>query len=183
MKKLFAILFTLIPVIYAAGIAVFLYLMPEDEVLFAALGGIVVLSLIFAICHCVQSKNTDRKFLAVTNVWCISGNLLLFAAEVIWWIYSYVQVRIAEQNGGMEGGLGLFLLIIFYVPHWISYLICRVAAAINCKRALEGIGSSTIRIFHTLLHLLPIADLISAICVLCKVKACQRFQQPPIEMK
>lgn len=183
MKKLFAILFSLIPAIYAVGVAVFLYLMPEDEVLFAVLGGIVVLSIVFAIGHCSLSKNAERKFLASINVWGIVGNLLLFADEVTWWIYSYVQVRIAEQNGGMEGGLGLFLLIIVYMPHWISYLICRITAAINCQRILDGICSSAVRSAHTLLHIFPITDLISAIWVLCKVNAWKRFQQPPIEME
>ena len=183
MKKLFAILFALIPAIYAAGTAVFLYLMPEDEVLFAVLGGVVLLSILFAVGHCVHGGKADRNFLAITNVWSIGGHFLLFAAELAWWFYSYVQVRIAEQNGGIEGGLGLLLLIVLYMPHWISYLISRITAAVNCRRILRGISSSTVQALHTFLHLLPITDLANTIWVLCKVKACQRFHQPPIEME
>ena len=183
MKKLFAVLYVLIPVFYAAGMLACLYSMPEDEVLFTLLGGIIVLSFVSCIAYSILSANAKRQFLAITNIGSISCNLLLFAAEITWLVISYIQVRIAEQNGGMEGGLGIVLLIVIYMPHWISYLICRITASINCSRALKGISSSSASIIHSILHLFPITDLISAVLVLQRVNRFQHCQQPPIEME
>lgn len=183
MKKLFAVLYALIPVFYAAGMLVFLYIMPEDEVLFAVLGGIIVLSFVFCIVYSILSTNAQRQFLVLTNIWSIGCNLLLFAAEITWLVISYIQVCIAEQNGAMEGGLGIVLLIVFFMPHWISYLICRITASINCGRALKGISSTSASLFHMILHLFPITDLISAVWVLHRVNRFQHCQQPPIEME
>lgn len=176
MKKLFAVLVTLIPALYVAGMALFLYIMPEDEVLFAVLGGTVVLSIVLCAFYSVYSKSADKQSLAVTNIWIVAGNLLLFAAELIWLIIQTVRVNIGAQNGELEGGLGIFLLIIFYLPHWISYFVCRCTAAICCQRALRGITGSTTKTIHVLLHLFPVLDLCSAIWVLWKVKHCQSFQ-------
>ena len=181
MRRMFAILVSLIPAIYVAAMAVFLFIMPEDEVLFAVLGGIIVVSILGCIGYSVTSAKSSKQSIAVTNLWIIGGNLLLFAAEITWLVISYIQVRIAEQNGGMEGGLGIFLLIIFYLPHWISYLICRCTAAIGCHRSLIDVTGNTAKTLHILLHLIPVFDLISAIWVLLRVKRFHCFQQPPIE--
>lgn len=183
MKKLFAVLVSLIPAIYAAGMVLFLFIMPEDEVLFTVLGGIVLLSIVFCTVHSILSTKADRKFLALSNVWSVGGNLLLVIAEFVWLIVSYIQVRIAEQNGGMEGGLGIVLLIVFFMPHWISYLICRLTAAIGCERALHGMIGNGWKTFLTLCHIIPVLDLICAIVVLHKVKRFHSCQQPPIEIE
>lgn len=181
MRKVYNTLVALIPAMYIGGMTAFLYIMPEDEVLFTVLLGIILLSIIFCIAYSVNSTQQDKKTLCVTNLWMICGNLILFVAEITWLIISSIQVHIATQNGGMEGGLGIFLLIIFYFPHWISYLICRITAAIHCNRALDGICSRGKAGVYTILHLFPVLDLIFAILVLRKVNRFQDFQQPPIE--
>ena len=181
MKKLFGILTALIPAIYVCGLVLFLYLMPEDEVLFAVLGGIILLSLIFCIGYGTTSHKADSLYLAKMNMWIIGGNLLLFAAEIAWLIISMIQVHIATQQGGMEGGLGIFLLIIFFLPSWISYLICRFTAAVCCFDALNGKVSNSAKTLHTILHLFTISDMISAVWVYRKVKHFQTCQQPTIE--
>lgn len=181
MKKLFGILTALIPAIYAGGMALFLLLMPEDEVLFAVLGGTVLLSLVFCVGYGITSSKAQPQFLARMNLWIISGNLALYIAEITWLIVSAIQVHIATQQGGMEGGLGTFLLIIFYIPSWISYLVCRCTAAMCCNEALKGATGNASRTIHTILHLFPVLDLCSAIWVYRKVKHCHTFQQPTIE--
>ena len=181
MKKLFAILVALIPAIYIGAMALFLYIMPEDEVLFAVLAGILLMGALCNCIYCIVSAKADRRFLAVNNIWILGSNLLLYIVEMVWLIVSTIQVRIAEQNGGMEGGLGVFLLILFYTPHWVSYLITRIFSSVNCMRALKGISREGVRILHMFLHFFPITDLISAIWVLFKVNRSHCFQQPPIE--
>lgn len=181
MRKVFNILVALIPAMYLGGMAAFLYIMPEDEVLFAVLAGTILLSMLLCIAYSVNSPQQDKKALCITNLWIIGGNLLLFLAEIIWLIVSSIQVHIATQNGGMEGGLGLFLLIIFYMPHWISYLICRITAAVHCCRALRGICSSGQAGIYAILHIIPVLDIVSASLVLKRVKTFQCSQQPPIE--
>ena len=87
------------------------------------------------------------------------------------------------MNGGMEGGLGLALLILLYLPHWSNYLVVRIVGAVSTARTLKGISGENTRMAHTFLQLIPAADLLSAIWVLRKVNAFQACQQPPIEMK
>ena len=181
MQKVFGILTALIPAFYAGGMVLFLYLMPEDEVLFAVLGGIILLSLIFCIGYGAASQKADSLYLARMNLWIIGGQMLLFTAEITWLIIAAIQVHIATQQGGMEGGLGIFLLIILYMPSWISYLICRFTAAVCCFDALKDKVISRSRTLHTLLHLFPVLDLISAILVYRTVKRFQFCQQPTIE--
>lgn len=181
MKKVFGILTALIPVIYVFGMVLFLYLMPEDEVLLLVLGGTVLLSLTFCIGYGTSSQKADSLYLAQMNLWIIGGNLVLFAAEIIWLVVSSIQVHIATQQGGMEGGLGIFLLIILYLPSWISYLICRFTAAACCFDALKEKAGNSARTLHTTLHLFPLLDMISAIWVYRKVKHFQTIQKPTIE--
>ena len=117
----------------------------------------------------------------LTNLWVIGGNLLLYTAEIIWLIVQAIDVLKQAQNGAMEGGLGIFLLIVLYLPHWINYLVCRIVAAVQCCRGLKGICSSGKAGIYAILHIFPVLDIISAILVLRKVKTFQRNQQPPIE--
>jgi hypothetical protein len=155
--------------------------MPEDEVLFLVLGGTVLLSLAFCIGYGTSTQKADSLYLVKMNLLIISGNLILFTAEIIWLIVSSIQVHIATQQGAMEGGLGIFLQIILYLPSWISYLICRFTAASCCFDALKGTVESGTRTLHTIAHLFPVLDMVSAIWVYSKVKHFQTIQQPTIE--
>ena len=167
MKKAFLILLPLLPLIYVLSIAGLFFLDSNDEQLFAVLGCYIFLSLVLTICGCTRTKNTPFIMLARSNVWAAVSNLILFLAEGVYWIISLNQIKIAEANGAMEGGLMLLLLILLYLPHWISYLLTRIAGAVNCVRILR---SDSNYMLHALMHLLPVTDLISAIIVLYQVK-------------
>lgn len=181
MKRFFGILTALLPALFAAGIGLLFLWSPDDSVVFAFLGGYLLWSLICSIAYATASHKTDSVYLAKLNLWIIGGQLFLFAAEIVWLIITAIDVHIATQQGAMEGGLAIFLLIVFYLPSWLSYLFCRFAAAIGVWDALKETCSASSRMTHTILHIFPVSDLISAIMVYRTVKHCQTFQQPTIE--
>ena len=183
MKKLFAVLTALLPAIYAASVEISAFLRVEDEALFTIFGILLLIGFLIPVWFAVLTAKADKKFLAVCNLWFYGGNLLLLACEIALWIIRFHENKIAEMNGGMEGGLGLALLILLYLPHWSNYLVVRIVGAISTARTLKGISGENTRMAHTFLQLIPAADLLSAIWVLRKVKAFQACQQPPIEMK
>ncbi len=183
MKKLFAALTALLPVIYTTSMLLLAFLGAEDEALFAVLGIYLMIGFLFPLAFYLLTAHSKRKFLAVANLWFYAGNLLLLAAEALIWFYQANEVRIAEQNGAMEGGLGLALLIFLYLPHWITYLWVRIFGSLNTSKVLTDICNNTTKTVNMLLQLFPVSDLLSAIWVLGKAKAFQSFQQPPIEMK
>ena len=183
MKKVFAVLTALIPAVYLIGLGISASVGAEDAALFALLGVKLILGFLLPVWYAVITANADKKFLAVCNLWFYGGNLFLFAIEIALWIHSYIENRIAAQNGAMEGGLLLFLLILVYLPHWANYLVVRIVGSVSTGRILSGICEKRCRLIHMDLQLLPVADLISAILVLRKVNAFQACQQPPIEMQ
>lgn len=183
MKRLFAVLTALLPAVYAVSLQISAVSGAEDEALFALLGVLLITGFLFPVWFAALTAKADKKFLAVCNLWFYGGNLLLLACEIALWIHRFIENRIAEQNGGMEGGLGLALLILLYLPHWSNYLVVRIVGAISTARTLKGVSGENTRMAHTFLQLFPVVDLVSAIWVLGKVKAFQACQQPPIEMK
>jgi hypothetical protein len=120
-------------------------------------------------------------FVAFVVSFVIGSNLLVFLAQIVIMIIVIIDVRIAEQQGAMEGGLMIVLYYFLFLPSRINYLICRITAALCAHRALDDTLYSHRKGLHTFLHLIPIADMISAIWVYSKVKHCQTFQQPTIE--
>ena len=183
MKKVFAVLTTLLPAVYLIGLGISASVGAEDAALFALLGVMLILGFLLPVWYAMITANADKKFLAVCNLWFYGGNLFLFATEIALWIHSYIENRIAAQNGAMEGGLVLFLLILLYLPHWSNYLVVRIVGVVSTGRILSGICEKRCRLIHMDLQLLPVADLISAILVLRKVNAFQASQQSPIEMQ
>ena len=183
MKKLLAVLTALLPAVYAVGLQLSAVFKAEDEALFAFLGILFVIGFLFPVWFAVIAARADRKFLAVSNLWFYAGNLLLLASEIALWIIRFHENEIAEQNGGMEGGLGLALLILLYLPHWSNYLVVRIVGAISTARTLKGVCGEGARMAHTVLQLFPVADFVSAVWVLRRVRTFQACQQPPIEMK
>ena len=183
MKKVFAVLTALLPAVYLIGLGISASVGAEDAALFALLGVMLILGFLLPVWYAVITANADKKFLAVCNLWFYGGNLFLFATEIALWIHSYIENRIAEQNGAWEGGLVLVLLFILYFPHWINYLVVRIVGAVATARILKGVSEEGKRMAHAFCQLLPVADFISAILVLRKVNAFQACQQPPIEIK
>jgi hypothetical protein len=184
MKKALAILTALLPVIYAISMQLSVFLIKGDEALFAMLGIFLLIGFLLPVSFSIATAAADKRSLAICNLWFYAGNLLLFAYEIVLWCIRYHEEQIAAQNGAMEGGLGLALLImIAYMPHWIIYLCVRVAGAISCARSLRGTDGTQGNAVLTGMQLFPITDLISSILVLRKVNRFLSCQQPPIEMK
>lgn len=171
MKKLSAALVALLPLVYVAAMWSSIKIRISDEQFFGILGVYALIGFLFPVIFSISSAKSARKFKAISNVWFYAGNLILLIAEIVYWFIQYEEVLIAERNGGMEGGLGLALLIIIYLPHWFTYLFTRIAGAISCARTLNGVCGGDAKIFHILLQLFPIFDLISAIWVLYKVNS------------
>ncbi len=183
MKKLMAVLTALLPVIYAGSLYASFLLRADDDILFVILGGFAIIGFLFPVLFCIFTAKAGRKFLAVSNVWSYAGNILLFLSEIVLWFARFQEVLIAEQNGGMEGGLGLFLLILLFLPHWFSYLFTRIVGIVSCARSLKGVCSDGVRALHAVLQLLPGTDLISAVWVLRKVNYWLSFPRSPIEAR
>ena len=181
MKKVSGVLTALLPVIYAVCIGCFILIDPDDEILLAFIGIFILFSIAVCIAYASLGRPADSHFLAKMNPWISGTNLRLFIAEIVFLIVYTIQVHIAAQQGAMEGGLGIFALIIFFQPSWISYLICRFTAAACCFDALKEKAGNSARTLHTTLHLFPVLDMISAIWVYRKVKHFQTIQQPTIE--
>lgn len=182
MKKLFAVLTALLPVIYIGGIFTVLKL-ENDDLLWPAAGIFLLFALIVHIVYVTLTKNSPRRFLTISNIWIIGTNFLFHITKIIVLIVITIDVQIRAQQGAQEGGLIIALLFMFSIPNWITYAFTRIAASINCYRAMHDIVHSTKELLHILLHLFPLADLISAILVLRKVNRFQDFQQPPIEIE
>lgn len=170
MKKIASIFVALLPLIYVGTMVTISKIRVTDEQLFLILGAYTLIGFLFPIFFSIVSAKVERRFLAVSNVCFYAGNLVLLVAQIIYWLIRFEENHIAEQNGGMEGGLGLFLLIILFLPHWISYLFTRIAGAVSCNRALRGVCSQEARILHTFLQLFIVADLLSALWVYCKLR-------------
>ena len=183
MKKTLTVLTALLPAIYAISMQLSVFLIKGDEALFAMLGIFLLIGFLLPVSFSVATAAADKRFLAICNLWFYAGNLLLFAYEIVLWCIRYHEEQIAAQNGGMEGSLGLALLILLFLPHWGSYLFVRVAGAISCARSLRGTGSTQGNAVLIGMQLFPVTDLISAGLVLRKVNRFLSCQQPPIETK
>ena len=173
MKKILSAIAALLPVIYIVSLFVLFLMDATDKPL-----------LLFLVCYCIFAAivlivfgfitaGADRKFLANTNILLYAGNLSLFVLEIIFWIIRLEENRIAAENGAMGGGLGLFLLVLLYLPHWFSYLLTHVAGAINCLRILHGRRRGIVCALHAILQLFPVTDLISA----CWVRHSLRYSK------
>ena len=170
MKKASTILTAMLPVMYLMAIGLSIVINPNDETLFLILGSYMLIGLLLPCLLFLFTAQAERKFLSIGNIWIIVGNLVLFIAEIVYWLIALKETQIAEANGAMGGGLGLVLLIILYLPHWITYLCSRIVVSINSHRALKDICAQGIRALHAFLHMIPVLDLVSAIWVHWKVK-------------
>ena len=174
MKKLFAILFAtlvvLLPVIYVTGMLVFLYIIQDDDYLRNILDAMLILGFLFNVAFCVLCTKSDRKFLTKCNIWSFSTNLLLYAAEIIYFIVLMAMSSDVGPSPDMGVGLGIALYIFFCIPHWIIYCFTRIFAAINCAFALRDVCSTAVKVLHLILHLIPLLDLVSAVWVYCRVR-------------
>ncbi len=179
MKKPFAPLVAVLPLLYILAIGLpFLWDTSDSLVLFL-LGIYLLLTLLFTVSFYLSIDHYSPKQLAVYNILFSAGNLLLLLAEAIYWLAKETEIQQQAQNGATEGGLLLLVLIILYLPHQISYFMVRITGIVSCNRSLNNICSGGAKILHNILHFFPVADLISSIWVLYKVSTWQKAQSNP----
>lgn len=176
MKKLFAPLIAVLPLLYILAIGLPFLLRTSDSLLFCLLSACLLLTLLFTVCFYFSIDHYRPKQLAVYNILFSAGNLLLLLMEAGYWLVKKAEIQQQAQSGATEGGILLFVCIILYLPHWFSYFMVRIAGMVSCNRSLYGICSSPARLLHNILHFFPVADLISSIWVLYKINAWQKAQ-------
>ena len=181
MKKMLGIFTALTPAFYILTLVMLFLVDAKDGLTIFSIFGTIILTLIICTIYASCRHKAENLFLAKMNLWIVGSNLLVFLAQIVIMIIVIIDVRIAEQQGAMEGGLAIVLYHFFFLPSRINYLICRITAALCAHRALDDTLYSHRKGLHTFLHLIPIADMISAIWVYRKVKHFQTFQQPTIE--
>ncbi len=170
MKKLTSVLVALLPLLYCVIMQAANLLHLGDELFLGSLGIYALLGILLPIAYDRTCYQAENKFLAGNNLWFYGINLALFIAEIVLWLVRLEENRIAEQNGAMEGGLGLVLLIVVYLPHWLSYLATRIAGAASCARTLRDACTPATRIFNVILQLFPGTDLLSGIWVYLNIR-------------
>lgn len=181
MKKLFAILTALTPAFYILTLVTLYQVDAKDGFTIFSILATIVLTLIICKIYASFRHKAENLFLAKMNLWIIGSNLLVFLAQIVIMVIVIIDVRIAEQQGAMEGGLAIVLYHFFFLPSRINYFVCRITAALCARRALDETLYSHRKGLHSILHLFPFADIVSAVWVYRKVKAFQSFQQPTIE--
>lgn len=170
MKKAFSILLPFLPLIYVLSIAGLFFLDANDELLFAILGCFVLLSLALTVLSCSFAHNVPLLLLTRSNIWAAVSNLTLLICEIVYWVITLREIRVAEADGAMGGGLALVVLFLLYLPHWVSYLLTRICGAVNCMRILRHSPDSSNYMLHIPMQLFPITDMISAILLHIRVK-------------
>jgi hypothetical protein len=181
MKKMLGIFTALTPAFSILTLVMLFQVDAKDGLTIISILATIVLTLIICKVYASFRHKAEILFLAKMNLWIIGSNLLVFLAQIVIMIIVIIDVRIAEQQGAMEGGLMIVLYYFLFLPSRINYLICRITAALCARNALDETLYSHRKGIHSILHLFPIADMISAIWVYRKVKHCQTFQQPTIE--
>lgn len=177
MKKIFAPIVALLPIVYLLSPVTCLLIDSSDSILLGSYGVYLLLTLVSVVLFILFRKAHSAKKLAIYNIVFSAGNLAVLVAQLVYWIISVEKVHQQTQDGGMCAGLLLVVLIILYFPHWISYSLVRIGSMFTCFRSLNGICPMGIKILHTIMHFLPLADLISSIIVLCKICIRQKMAQ------
>lgn len=176
MKKVFAPLVALIPVFYVLLFALFVLIDPSDNVLLGIYVAFLVASVLASILFAVFAGAHSRKSLALYNILFAAGNLLILIGQIVYWYAKLAEINGATENQPAEGLLLFFVLLIFYIPHWVSYGIVRIVGMVANWRTLRGICPNGINALHTALHFFPLADLISSVIVLLRVRAWEKKQ-------
>ncbi len=153
MRKLIFILTMLLPLGFLAANAILFLLWIESDLAFIAtpyLYGLFALgiSIIYGIFR--ENRNLYVKL----------AGLPVDIGIAVYFISYCQEVAKATNEGAMGGGLGVALLIVLLLP----YMFFRIATGISCTVVCSCTARKN-RLLHTLLHLIPLADLISAAMV------------------
>lgn len=166
MLNLFSVLMTAYPYVYFGGLLLFhAFDMDSDGLLLGFFLIYSIAAIAVAVCYCLAAKGKTlglafRNFLSKLLV--IPGDLAVIAFVTV----RSIENANAAAEGAMGVGLSIFVLILFLIPYLIARGSGMLAQTAVCGRIVsrwpKGYG-------HVLIHLLPVADVISAFTVYRKL--------------
>lgn len=169
MLNLFSILMMVCPYAYFAGIAFFVaFDMDSDELLLGFFLIYSIAAIVAAVCYCVAAKGKPLGS-AFRN---LLGKLVVIPGDLA--VVAFVTVRSIENaraaaEGAMGVGLSVFVMILFLIPYLIARISAILAQFAVCRRVVSGSNGRPKRYWHVALHLLPVADVVSAFAVYWKL--------------
>ncbi|MGN0999020.1 MAG: hypothetical protein ACI4PO_05660 [Faecousia sp.] len=154
MRKAMPVLSALLPYIYFLGFGCMLLLdIDSDAVLLGFLAVYFVLGILVSALYAVFA---DARSNFAVKLAAIPGDLFVIAYFVI----RCMETEQATQNGAIEGGLGIIVLIILSIPYLLCRVMTMISSAVACGRRVHGSDH-----IYTVLHVLPIFDIIGAAIV------------------
>ncbi len=148
-----SILMLLLPAGFAASLAALFLLQVDSDALILGVPYLYgLLALVVCILYACAGKNK--------NLLIKLGSLPVDIGIAAYFIKYCMDTAQAADSGAMGGGLGIFLLVLLLLP----YVFFRIAMGISCARVCAKTVSEH-KTLHILLHLIPIADIVSAFLV------------------
>ncbi len=150
MKKAITVLLALVPYGFFAGIGcLILFDLDSDVALFDFFALYLLLGIVTAILYGIFGKSRYNLWvkLAAVPADCFAIGFLILRA---------IENNRAMEDGAMGVGLSIFVLLLFGFFYFLPRIASGIACAVVCGRDPKT------KSIHTLLHLLPIADLVSA---------------------
>ncbi len=162
MRKIPSVLVALLPWGYLGSILCMFFLdidavaeafhLSTDEFIFAFLALYLALGILLCILYALCKRN-DNLFIKLSGALADIGLLCYY-------IYYWIETVEATNTGAMEAGLGVFLLSLIFIPYVLMRFFTAIACAASCARTARQQMP-----LHPVLHLIPIADLVSAFIV------------------
>ena len=154
MSKVTPVLAAAFPYVFFAGFGcMLLFDSVSDGVLLGFLAVYFALGVILSVLYAVFA---DARSNFAVKLAAIPGDLFV----IVYFVIRCIEVEQATQNGAIEGGLGIIVLIILSIPYLLCRVMSMVSAAIACGRRVHGSDH-----IYTVLHVLPIFDIIVAAIV------------------
>ncbi len=153
MRKLIFVFTMLLPLGFLAANAMLFLLWVESDLSFIVtpyLYGLFALSI--SILYGIFQENR--------NLFVKLAGLPVDIGIAIYFISYCQKFAIATGEGAMGGGLGIAILIVELLPYVFSRIATGISCAVVCSRTIQKR-----RLLHSLLHLIPLADLVSAAMV------------------
>ncbi len=187
MRKICSISFLLIPYLYFLGLGTMALFQPEGDLYLSVLLALPpVLNLIFSVLYAIFScrKREDPRKVAFSNMMqkctAIAADVAVLAVGIAVNL-RYAQLPEDSSFGEALGAaIGMILILILMIPYGIirinSLISCAVVGTVTAKR--NGVR---LPFLHMLLHLIPVADLISAVIVYKNVKKHETIPEVQVE--
>ncbi len=150
MRKILPFLMALVPYLYFLGIGgIVLFDLDSDVILLGFFGLYFLLGIISAILYGSFANPGS-------NLWIKLAALPTDAVAIGFLIVRAIEISQAIETGAMGVGLSIFALLLFGFFYFLPRMASLIACAVACWK------DSHIPPHHKILHLLPIADVISA---------------------